>query len=221
MRIINITTKAYDRLYRDYYLPSLRRQEADVEIIELEHTSSGAGIFKDKGYMECEIFKLDTLTEYAKTNTGDLIFVTDVDIVWLKPFVNTVESLMNGMDIIWSSDTNPLLSPTFPKEKKINSGMTAFFALRHMADFFMLVKENAQKNSVHNDIAYADVVLRSGLSWDLFDPRFSTCLLHATDIIPDNLIAYHATNMPNQIGLDNKYYQLDKVLRQSCTKENA
>lgn len=213
MKLINITTTAYDRLYQEYYLPSLYQNTNmnDIELVEIKYENGGDGIFKDTGYMNTELFKLSVIMDLVKKNTNELIMITDVDIIWLKPFVNHVKDFMSHYDIVWSRQTDP----HFPTNLLINSGITIFWANTKLIDFLIKVQDFVQQHNVHNDVAYATEVNNIiDLHFGLLDRRFSTCLFHARNDVPQDTIAYHATNMPGAIGLDNKYDQLNRVKNQ-------
>lgn len=84
-----------------YFLPSIR-DKVDLEIHRFE--TSGSGNYMEPDWSETVLFKCEVILRSIRDNPGDILVYSDVDIIFLAPFLEKIRHAIKYKDIICQQD---------------------------------------------------------------------------------------------------------------------
>jgi hypothetical protein len=208
-------TPQFKTLYEQYFLPSLKD---DFEIVLKEcEQECPSGIFKSAGWEKTMLRKLEMLLEAIDTHWNDRIFFySDVDIIFLKPILETCLSYLGDHDFV--------VQQGWPRK-----GLCAgFFVMKGnektrkliTTAIHLLQSEMAPEDQAAIQIAL-DHTTPGEISWKFLPPkqfpngkrviRNYKQGLYSVDSeisLDESILLFHANCC---IGLDNKYHFLNRV----------
>ncbi len=198
----------------------------DLEVVvDRSWRARGNGDFRTPGFDQHVFNKLNRIARWAEREPGPFL-VTDVDVIYVRPFAAVVLDLLDGKDL--------LLAPEFPgRVDQYNIGQMVIRPSRHTADFFRRVADDLRRgladdggaqraaNQDYLDRALRATTLRHGALPETFA---NTGIWETLDADRRNRIhAYHATKTlpsPGRTSLEQKHERLSEVAR-ACDLEFA
>jgi MoaA/NifB/PqqE/SkfB family radical SAM enzyme len=204
MKLICVYTPSHKKLKDKWFLPSLRDK---FEIEFYEFAKSGDGNYLESDWTEAVLFKCEVIIKSIKDHPGEIIFYSDVDIIFFAKFKERVLQALEGKDIVCQVDD------------PYGSLCTGFFALRSNRLTLKLWEEvhEAVKTEGRNQPAFNRIIRgMKDIHYEYLPVTFfgagtfRPVLWKKGDLIllPENPVMFHANWT---MGIGNKTFLLRQV----------
>jgi len=91
--------------YDDWFLPSLKKTNPDIELIEEFHEQECSGVYMKDNWLKAMHRKLDLVIRAIKENWGDAFVHSDVDIQYFRPIKKELLSIIGDYDFMAQQDS--------------------------------------------------------------------------------------------------------------------
>ena len=196
-------------LHQRIFLPSLRAVEANLILCEHVFEVAGDGSYQTEGWHRSILLKNLLLMEAVVENLGEVIGFLDVDIVFLKPFMEIALACLSGTSLAAQSET---------REGGLNSGCMFMHCSLALRDCFAAVlRRYTVDSSTPSQELLAQELVRAGLSYKALPPVFSNETNGS--LTPDSVL-YHANlTFPGHhtsVSLKTRYLEFAMKCRNSA-----
>ena len=174
-------TKELEKLFRESI-----KDDWEVTIDHFESTAIGNGFFNDRKWHDSIRYKAARVLDYIKSNIGDIIVISDIDVVFLKPCKKKILELIEGKDVIFQSEH-------FPTSGAINGGFVAIRCNEKTLKFWENINKCDFSRFYYADQDIINTLLPiSGLKWGLLPNEFYN---RSHSIAPpvNKMFIFHAT----------------------------
>ena len=99
MKMCVFFTAAYESLYRDWLLGSLR-DDFELMVLKSDKQICPTSKFMEIGWIETMLLKIDFIIHVIQKYAGEIFICTDVDIQFFKPIESDIAELIMGKDML-------------------------------------------------------------------------------------------------------------------------
>ncbi len=214
MKLYYIITDSQKDLERDFFLPYFKSSNNKFEINEIYYhpKDHNLGNFWDKDYLDTLIFRNKKIIELIEKNIGNVIIISDVDIISVRDFYDIINNLILDKDILHMRDG-------IDGVDIINGGFTVIKCSEKTKKFYQRIlfkTENSNNKKYLDQDAIKDYYFLENnflnLKWD-FLPASKFAVRYDWDFLEknkNNLVMFHATNTVPHNGITSvelkKYY---------------
>ena len=201
MKMYCCYTTSHERLFAEYFLPSLP-PGFELETVVLDRLQS-SGEFASAGYLECLQEKIRLVTDSLRQHPGELIVWSDVDIVFFDPA--TADDLRQRME---SSGSDGLFMREGKTGPTVNGGFYVLRANGRTVAFFEGVSAYLAAHPTQLDQDAINNTLPedgSSLRWGHLPPGYYA-RTHGWPP-PRQLVCYHANETTGADNLQQKIRQ--------------
>ncbi len=100
MKVYCTCSEQFREMYETLFKPSLLAVEPDVQLITRWHDVIGNSDFLTEGWFRSHIFKSILINRAIEENDGEPVAFFDVDVVFLKPFLQQAREMIKGQDVL-------------------------------------------------------------------------------------------------------------------------
>ena len=209
MKIFSTTTPAFREASERWLVASLRAVERNADLT-IEHFGeiSGSPDFQSEAFREHNIEKNRRLAGWIRANAGELIFVTDADIIYVRPFLRRLEEELGAADLALA-DEGPFGG--------YNIGQMVIRCQEPVAEFFEKVADELSRGAWDQE-AVNRLLQQSGLVHRPLSPLFSNTSIWEglPDIMRVEIFSFHATATQAEQGissLERKQRRMEEIGR--------
>ena len=205
MKIYSCYTSSHERLFQEYFLPTLP-PGFELQTIVLDRLQS-SGAFRSPGYLECLQEKIRLVTDSLQKHPGELLVWSDVDIVFLDArAAEDLHRLMeaSGQDLLFMREGRT--GPT------VNGGFYVCRANERTVAFFQGVSAHlAAHPQLLDQDAINDTLPPTGptLKWGHLPPSYYARTNGWPP--PRSLVCYHANETTGADNLRQKIEQFTEL----------
>lgn len=105
MKLYCVYSQQFDRLFKQFFEPSLRRTDPQVEVVTDVIEVKGNADFRSPGFNQALIYKWKRGLELVTAHQGEIVLFTDVDIVFHRPLLPEILSALGDADIAATRET--------------------------------------------------------------------------------------------------------------------
>ncbi len=116
MKLYTYYTPSHAPLFEGYFLPSLRQLYSERELpceASCVPQVSDTGAWSSPGFNETTERKFDVLARACAESGGDPFLFSDVDVQFLRPFLDHLHPLLDGVDMAFQEDRGEICSGFF------------------------------------------------------------------------------------------------------------
>ncbi len=209
MRVYSTTTPAFAEACGRWLVASIRAVEPDARLT-VEHFGGipGTADFQSAAFREHNLEKNRRLASWIRANSGELIFVTDSDIIYLRPFLRRLAEELGPADLALA-DEGPAGG--------YNIGQMVIRCTPAVAGFFGQVGEEMARGAWDQE-AVNRLLGRSAITHRALSPLFSNASIweELPDGVRAEIFSFHATATQPEGGkssLERKQHRIDAVRR--------
>jgi len=184
MKLFCVLSQHFAPMYKQFFEPSLRRVSPELQIIPDVFEVGGNADFRSSGFNQALIYKWKRGLEFLHDNPEQIIFFTDVDMIFNKPFVQAVLHPMAEADIAVSPESVGDI-----KQWGVNVGVLAFRSNPQVRKFVSRILDEMILRGQWDQFLFNSFLPQSKLRWKLLPHTFANGRVPAT---PDSIL-YHAT----------------------------
>ena len=206
MRLYTCYSPSHEKMYQDYFLPSLVDGEYDLVVKKLDQTCP-TGEFETEGWNVCTRNKILLYKQAVKENWGRSFVWADVDLQFFGPTKEILRQELGYYDLAAQSE--------YPHGKDFELCAGLFIAkgnahtmklFQTMLDCYEGERDDQSSMNRHRDI----------VKWKLLPDRFWCKNLSVTP--PDNMLVHHANWIR---GVQNKLDALEDMKKRFGFRRNG
>lgn len=195
MRIFATITPAYEAPCREWLVESLNKVEPEAELaIECFKAVKGSADFQSFAFKIHNVQKNRQLVMWVRQHKGEVIFVTDVDIIYLRPFLGILAEEMEDCDMALAREGTD--------DQGYNIGQMVIRCTDATADFFEDVGRELEQGAWDQE-AINRLLRHSPLRHKPLPRCFANTAIW--DALPPDLrldaVSYHATDTSPRDGM--------------------
>ena len=210
MKVYSTTTPAFIEACERWLKASVRAVEPDAQLV-IEHFEeiSGGSDFQSEAFREHNVEKNRRLVSWIRANDGDLILVTDSDIIYVQPFVQRLSEELGDADIALA-DEGPAGG--------YNIGQMVIRCSDAAAEFFVRVGDELKKGACDQEVVNRFLFAGSGIAHRKRSPLFANTAIwnDLSEARRGEIFSFHATGtlpQPGRSSMERKQELMDGVVR--------
>ena len=209
MKVYSTTTPAFQEACECWLVASVRTVEPDAQLtIEHFEEISGGSDFQSEAFREHNVQKNRRLVSWIRANDGDLILVTDSDIIYVQPFLRRLSEELGEADIALA-DEGPAGG--------YNIGQMVIRCSEAVAEFFERVGDELRKGAWDQE-AVNRLLAGSGIAHRKLSRLFPNTAIwrELPEASRGEIFSFHATGtlpQPGKSSMERKQDLMDDVVR--------
>ncbi len=208
IRMYSFYTPSHQVLKDNWFLPTI--QDDYEVIIKLGEQRCPSAKFRQDGWVETTLDKVDVIIEAIEQNWGNIFIFADIDIQFFKPTEQLILEAMSGKDMVVQRD-NPsgVICSGFFACRANEKTLQLWKAVKQ----FMIDNHRDDQNSLNKFMRHKNPF---DIKWDYLPSEFfgggtlteTSWRPGRTLPIPNNIVLHHANWT---VGIPNKIAQLNYV----------
>jgi len=106
INLLAIYTNSYEEIYKKYFLKTLPNEFDSVTVEHILNFDSNPGSVGEFNFKNINFKKLNLIYKNIKANLGEILIVSDLDIIFFKEFKEDVLNLLQENDILLQDNGN-------------------------------------------------------------------------------------------------------------------